>query len=118
MSGARQRTSACYRRVLVAVLFVCVTALIGSSGLAVEGDILFKREGEPGGTPPAVFPHWAHRIRFRCYVCHPSIFEMKAGATKITMDAIREGKLCGTCHNGKIAWEVSFDTCNRCHVGQ
>lgn len=85
---------------------------------AVEGDVVFKRADEVGGTPPALFAHWSHRIRFKCYVCHSAIFEMKAGANTITMDAIQEGKFCGTCHNGKIAWGVSFETCNRCHVGQ
>jgi c(7)-type cytochrome triheme protein len=86
---------------------------------AVEGDVIFGREaGVNEGVPLAVFPHWFHRIRFRCYVCHPAIFEMKAGANKITTDAINEGKFCGTCHNGKIAWGSSFDTCNRCHVEQ
>jgi c(7)-type cytochrome triheme protein len=87
-------------------------------GLAVEGDVVFKRADGAGGTPPAFFPHWSHRIRFKCYVCHSGIFEMKAGADTITMDAIQQGKFCGTCHNGKIAWNVSFETCNRCHVDQ
>jgi c(7)-type cytochrome triheme protein len=97
-------------------LALLVAALFVTSTLAVEGDIAFTRKGGGDGTPPAVFPHWFHRIRYKCYACHPSIFEMKAGANAITMDAIREGKFCGTCHNGKIAWEVGFDTCSRCHV--
>ena len=96
---------------LIAVLFVGVA-------LAVEGDIVFKRAGGEGGVPPAIFPHWFHRIRFKCYACHPSIFQMKAGADKITMDAIGQGKFCGTCHNGKIAWEIGFNTCPKCHVGK
>lgn len=95
-----------------------VSGLLVTSTFAVEGDITFKRKGGEAGTPPAVFPHWFHRIRYKCYACHPSVFEMKAGANAITMDAIREGKFCGTCHNGKIAWEVGFDTCSRCHVEQ
>lgn len=96
-----------------------LASLLVSTAWAVGGDVLFKREaGVDEETPPAVFSHWSHRIRFRCYVCHPAIFEMKADANKITMDAIDEGKSCGTCHNGKIAWESSFDTCDRCHVEQ
>lgn len=85
---------------------------------AVDGDIVFKREGGEGGVPASTFPHWFHRIRYKCYACHPTPFEMKAGANKITMDAIGEGKFCGACHNGKIAWAASFETCNRCHVGK
>lgn len=95
-----------------------LSGFLVSAGLAVEGDIVFNREGGASGTPVAVFPHWIHRIRYKCYACHPRPFEMKAGANKITMDAIQEGKFCALCHNGKIAWPVSFETCNRCHVGK
>ena len=92
-----------------------IATLAGGAALAVEGDVVFKRQGGEAGTPPAVFPHWIHRIRYKCYACHPAPFEMKAGATPITMDAIQEGKFCGACHDGKIAWAVSFETWNRCH---
>ena len=106
-------------RVLRSVLFsLLIAILLVGVALAVEGDIVFKRAGGEGGVPPAVFPHWFHRIRFKCYACHPSIFQMKAGADNITMDAIGEGKFCGTCHNGKIAWEIGFNTCPKCHAGK
>ena len=97
---------------------ILLAGLLASASLAVEGDVLFKRQGGEGGFPSAVFPHWIHRIRYKCYVCHPAITEMKAGANPITMDAIAAGKYCGACHNGKIAWAVTFETCNRCHVAQ
>lgn len=83
---------------------------------AVDGDITFQREAQEGDTPPAIFPHWAHRIRFKCYACHPGLFQMKAGANPIKMEEIRTGKWCGTCHNGTTAWPVTFETCSRCHV--
>ncbi len=98
------------------VLGLLLATLAAGAALAVEGDVVFKRKDGQAGTPPAVFPHWVHRIRYKCYACHPTPFQMKAGAETITMDAIQEGKLCGACHNGKIAWDVSFETCNRCHV--
>jgi len=80
------------------------------------GNIVFPREAKTASEiPPAMFPHWVHRINFKCYACHDAIFEMKAGADTITMDAIRAGKFCGVCHNGKIAFAVGFDTCDRCH---
>ena len=93
-----------------------IAAFLVSAALAVDGDIVFKREGGEGGVPVAIFPHWFHRIRFKCYACHPTPFEMKTGANKITMDAMQEGKFCGVCHNGKVAWAASFETCNRCHA--
>lgn len=95
-----------------------LAAVFSGAALAVEGDIVFKRKNGEGGIAPVVFPHWFHRIRYKCYACHPKPFEMKAGANKITMEAIQEGKFCGACHNGKIAWPVGFETCNRCHVAR
>jgi c(7)-type cytochrome triheme protein len=101
---------------------------------AVTGEILFsrKRPASPSpeddqireSQPPAKFLHWFHRIRIRCAVCHPSVFEMKAGANTITMEAIREGKFCGKCHpsypdpKALVAWSITFDACSRCHTGQ
>jgi c(7)-type cytochrome triheme protein len=103
--------------ILVGTLLVMAT-LFTSVVFAVEGDIVFKREGREGGTPVAVFPHWFHRIRYKCYACHPGLFQMKAEKDKISMEAIQAGKFCGACHNGKVAWAVNFETCNRCHVGK
>ena len=65
--------------------------------------------------PQAVFPHWIHRTQFKCYVCHDEIFKMKLGADKIDMDEVRDGKFCGKCHDGKTAFAIGFDTCERCH---
>ncbi len=99
---------------MVAALLLWLAA--AGPGLAVPGDIVFQRPpGTEQPTPVAVFPHWIHRIQFKCYVCHDAIFKMKAGANPITMDAISGGEYCGTCHNGKIAFQVNFDTCPRCH---
>lgn len=108
------------RLILIARLVTAILALgvLGGAALAVDGDVTLRREGGEGPIAAAVFPHWIHRIRYRCYACHPAPFEMKAGANRISMDAIQAGKFCGTCHNGKIAWEVSFETCNRCHAAQ
>ncbi len=95
--------------------------ILGSQNAnAVLGDITFQRQGEEAaqGTPAAVFPHWFHRVRYKCYVCHSSIFEMKAGANVIRMQDIMAGKSCGVCHNGETAWAVSFDTCALCHKGE
>ena len=81
------------------------------------GEIVFKRkDGAAPEVAPSVFSHWFHRIRYKCYACHDAIFEMKAGASPVTMEAILGGKYCGACHNGQVAWASSFDNCNRCHV--
>lgn len=98
---------------------VALALLLGLSvgrAMAADGDVTMKREETSSGVPKVVFPHWAHRMRFTCYACHPSPFEMKAGATLVTMNDILAGKYCGICHNGKTAWAANFETCNRCHV--
>ncbi len=103
------------RSVRIALISVIVMLVPGVVH-AVLGDIEFQREGdETNEIPPAVFPHWKHRIHYRCYVCHSAIFQMKAGATKITMEEMLQGQTCGACHNGKRAWQVNFDTCPMCH---
>lgn len=80
-----------------------------------DGDVVFSKTSADRETPPAVFPHWSHRIRYRCYVCHPALFKMQANADPITMDDIMAGKFCGACHNGTAAWPITFETCQRCH---
>ncbi len=103
-------------RVFVVVLALAAVVASGAAAAAVDGDITFHRPADADkSTPPAVFPHWVHRIRFKCYVCHDAIFQMKAGSNHVTMDDIRAGKFCGTCHNGKVAFDVGFETCARCH---
>ena len=99
-----------------------VTVLgVDRKGYGVKGAIAFRRR--PRGpkkdveVPAASFPHWFHRVRFTCSACHPGIFRMKAGLAPITMDALRSGQFCGTCHNGRTAWPIAFETCRNCHKG-
>lgn len=103
-------------RHLIRILAALAAAGLLAHGVRAEyGDIVFKREGPPTGVPVAVFPHYVHRIQFKCYVCHDEILVMKAGANPITMDAINDGKFCGKCHDGKTAFQTTFNTCPRCH---
>ena len=63
---------------------------------------------------PVVFPHWFHRIRYRCKVCHADLgFKFKAGGNEINMVKVIDGQFCGACHNGEVAW--SIENCNMCH---
>ncbi|HAO93928.1 MAG TPA: hypothetical protein DCR11_08630 [Deltaproteobacteria bacterium] len=83
---------------------------------AEYGDIVLNSKSESmekAGVSPVVFPHWFHRIRFKCKVCHEDIFIIKKGANDINMTAIMNGEFCGKCHNGLVAWEPLY--CDRCH---
>ena len=87
-----------------------------SIGKAEYGDVLINNFSESAGMRPVVFPHWFHRIRFRCKVCHADIgFKMQAGGNQINMLKIIDGEYCGACHNGEVAWSV--ETCDLCHSG-
>ncbi len=100
--------------------FVLIAIFIGMTYGTVFGefgDILINKQKESlqeAGIPAVIFPHWFHRIRFKCKVCHESIFVSKAGANDINMSAIAKGEYCGKCHDGKIAWTTL--ECQRCHM--
>ena len=105
------------RRIPLALLAALVTALALLPARAEYGDVVLNRVSEANDMRPVVFPHWFHRIRFRCKVCHDQLgFEMRAGANEITMNKISEGEYCGACHNGQIAWPP--ENCDLCHSGK
>lgn len=86
-------------------------------GRAEYADVVINRQSEKNGMRPVIFPHWFHRIRFRCKVCHAELgFKMRAGSNPITMTDIIDGKFCGACHNNDIAW--SPENCDLCHSGK
>lgn len=61
---------------------------------------------------PAKFNHESH-AKIGCKDCHTGIFPMKKGTSRITMEAIYQGRYCGACHNGKRAFASS--ECGACH---
>lgn len=81
---------------------------------AEYGDVVINNYSDRAGMRPVVFPHWFHRIRFRCKVCHADLgFKFQAGGNHITMLKIIDGEYCGACHNGEVAWSV--ENCTLCH---
>lgn len=99
-------------------LFCVVFPAVSPSPASAEyADVILNRYAEKEGMRPVIFSHWFHRIRFRCKVCHHELgFEMRAGANDITMSDIIEGRFCGMCHNGDVAWSV--ENCDLCHSGK
>lgn len=92
-------------------------ALTAAPAPAEYGDVVLNRRSEREGVRPVVFPHWFHRIRFRCKVCHFELgFRMRAGSNEVQMADIIEGKFCGMCHNNNIAWGA--ERCELCHSGK
>ena len=88
--------------------------LLGLPARAEYGDIVINNYSDDAGMRPVVFPHWFHRVRFRCNVCHTDLgFQFKAGGNDINMLKIIDGQYCGACHDGNIAWSV--ENCTLCH---
>lgn len=95
---------------------IAIGLLASSSSHAEYGDLVLNSKSESmekAGVKPVMFPHWFHRIRFKCKVCHEDIFIIKKGANDINMTKIMDGEFCGKCHNGLTAWEPLY--CDRCH---
>lgn len=84
---------------------------------AEYADITLNTRSEVEGVAPVIYPHWFHRIRFQCSVCHVDLgIKMGAGKTGITMEKLTDGQYCGACHDGDVAW--SIDNCDLCHSGK
>jgi c(7)-type cytochrome triheme protein len=99
---------------LAAVLAALVLLAAVAPAQAEYGDVVINNYSDAAGMRPVIFPHWFHRVRFRCKVCHADLgFQFKAGGNQINMLKIIDGQFCGACHNGEIAW--SAENCNLCH---
>ncbi|WP_428605723.1 c(7)-type cytochrome triheme domain-containing protein [Sedimenticola sp.] len=108
---------AIHKRIGPAALVILLLGLFTLPVFAEYGDVILNHRAEKEGMRPVIYPHWFHRIRFRCKVCHKELgFEMRAGANDITMADIIDGKFCGMCHNGQVAWSV--ENCDICHSGR
>jgi c(7)-type cytochrome triheme protein len=96
---------------------VAVLALFAPGTASSEyGDVILNNHSGSAEMRPVIFPHWLHRMRFNCSVCHDEVgFKMRSGADDIKMEDINNGKYCGACHNGKFAWGP--EKCNYCHNG-
>lgn len=88
---------------------------VGAANGGTLGDVVYSRRGEPANIALAYFPHWVHRVEYKCYACHDELFPMRRGANP-TMAAMARGESCGACHNARIAF--GLDMCQRCHVPQ
>ncbi|RWX51182.1 c(7)-type cytochrome triheme domain-containing protein [Candidatus Electrothrix marina] len=68
-----------------------------------------------------LFNHALHNkeLGLACNECHMKLFDMKTGSTgeeaDFTMEAMYNGKYCGACHNGTMAFDLKAD-CTKCHV--
>jgi len=77
------------------------------------GNVLMTRTTTTSAMKSVVFPHWTHRMRYTCRVCHLELdFVMRHNATENSETA------CGACHDGRAAFGIRDEkSCARCHTG-
>ncbi|MBI4793131.1 MAG: hypothetical protein HY789_10520 [Deltaproteobacteria bacterium] len=82
------------------------------------GNIMINRTSEASQVKPVFFPHWSHRIKYACRVCHLELeFEFAVNTTPITEEDNINGYYCGACHNGTDAFAHTKENCDKCHSG-
>jgi len=82
------------------------------------GNILINRTSDTNGVKPVTFSHWSHRMKHTCRVCHLELgFSLQLNTTEITEEGNKEGKFCGACHDGKVAFGHTKENCDKCHNG-
>lgn len=102
-----------------------IAAILMTLALAAAVGAAEQHGGDITYTKPlkaVLFSHKAHveKVGLTCDMCHPNTFEMQALKVQegpdFTMAALAEGKYCGACHNGTMAF-TSNSRCATCHVG-
>ena len=100
------------------VVAASATVLCASACFAMDKDV----EYAGGGAGKVVFSHKTHTqdAGFAdCKICHNKTagFRMGRGMSPMmNMSAMKAGKSCGACHNGKQAFDASSpDNCGNCH---
>jgi c(7)-type cytochrome triheme protein len=99
------------------VLTVVVVLGMASLAMAVGPGKTVEFDGK--GSGKVIFDGKLHADKgAKCVDCHvnPKLFQMKKGVDVITMKAMEEGKVCGTCHNGTKSFGVKDKKdCAKCH---
>jgi c(7)-type cytochrome triheme protein len=101
------------------IIFSLLLSLALPFGAAAQllvggGSIRFN----PKGAAPVLFNHEKHVAANgrTCTGCHYGVFQMEKGSNRMNMSKITKGHFCGTCHNGKTAFDVEDRArCAGCH---
>ncbi len=86
------------KKVATLITILAVLAFVGSALATAPGKSV-DYEGGPMGK--VVFDGKTHAdAGNKCMDCHPKLFQMKAGATKVTAPH-KPGEFCAVCHTGE-----------------
>jgi c(7)-type cytochrome triheme protein len=119
LKGGKDLRKKVWTAAIISICIVCFMAL----GVAYAqqkkvggGDVVF--EAKTSKLSPVTFSHENHvnKAKNKCTDCHTKIFPMKKQELKNAQAAFAEGKLCGTCHDGKKAFSATAQAdCVKCH---
>jgi c(7)-type cytochrome triheme protein len=101
---------------IVFAVLLCFMLPLGAAAQVLVGGGTIRYE--PKGAAPVVFSHEQHVAANgrKCSGCHFGVFQMEKGSHKMNMSMMTKGHFCGTCHNGKTAFDVEDRAqCKRCH---
>jgi c(7)-type cytochrome triheme protein len=88
------------------------------------GNVVMRNHAARVDSDPVVFPHWLHRAKYTCRLCHVDLgFAMTGGETGVSEEDNQNGLYCGACHNGTEAFAAEepgkdgakIQHCDRCH---
>jgi len=96
---------------LTVILTLVMIAAFAVSAMAVPPGKTVEFAG--GAEGKVTFDGKVHSVK-KCNDCHPKVFQMKKGSSKITAPH-EAGKFCATCHDGTTAWAIEGN-CAKCHV--
>ncbi len=109
---------------LLALAAFLATSLLVNTSMAAEAydaDKYGPQEPIVWTTPTkATFTHKTHTMDagLACDSCHEKIFAMEKGsaekASDFSMKSFKEGKYCGSCHDGNTAFNATTQ-CGSCH---
>lgn len=87
--------------------------------LKLPPDILYNHPVHADSS--VTFSHLTHvdYESYRCTGCHPRLYRLLTPRHKETHREMDQGASCGTCHDGKHAFDVrATQSCGSCHAGR
>ncbi len=131
MSASSAKTSGDFNKISFREEKYCGACHNGSKAFTTQDEANCKRCHGNDVNPPdtillekpvkVLFDHSLHNkeLSLACDECHMKLFDMKVGSTgekgNFTMKAMYDGKYCGACHNGSLAFDLKGD-CSKCHA--
>lgn len=122
-----------YKVAVPTVLALALGAVVSAQTFGVKkrtpkpdeyGTVVMNNYAARVDSDPVVFPHWLHRAKYTCRLCHVDLgFAMTARETMVTEEDNQNGLYCGACHNGEAAFSAEepgkdgemVQHCDRCH---